>query len=106
MSSKDYHEQSLTPEILNTVADQTKYTDSKENAVTDIVMTDALITYINYLHFGKYNPFYSPSFIDANNIEGFKAAEVLYQALQKNDLQKTILDTQPEFRNMLISRII
>lgn len=95
LSSKDYHEQSLTPEILNTVADQTKYTDSKENAVTDIVMTDALITYINYLHFGKYNPFYSPSFIDANNIEGFKAAEVLYQALQKNDLQKTILNVQP-----------
>lgn len=98
LSSKDYHEQSLTPEILNTVAGQTQYTDTKENAVTDILMTDALITYINYLHFGKYNPFYSSSFIDGNNIEGFKAVEILYQALQKDDLQKTVLDVQPEIK--------
>ncbi|WP_313002923.1 L,D-transpeptidase family protein [Chryseobacterium gleum] len=98
LSSKDYHEQSLTPEILNTVADQTKYTDSKENAVTDILMTDALITYINYLHFGKYNPFYSPSFIDGNDVEGFKASEILYQALQKDDLPKVAFDVQPKIQ--------
>ena len=102
LSAKDYHQENLTSERLNTLRNQPEQTNTKDNAVTDILMTDALITFINDLHFGKYNPFFSSSFIDSNDdIEGFQAGEILYQAVKKGDLSKAVLDVEPKIKEYI-----
>ncbi|WP_245707173.1 L,D-transpeptidase family protein [Epilithonimonas hungarica] len=95
LSSSGYHCQELSPEKLMAIIDS-KFNDSDERAWLDILMTDALITFINNLHFGKYNPKYTSSDIDAGYINGFCSDDKLSFALSQNDFLRTILEVQPQ----------
>ncbi|MPT32902.1 MAG: L,D-transpeptidase [Chryseobacterium sp.] len=97
LSSSGYHCQELSPEKLMAIIDS-KFNDSDERAWLDILMTDALITFINNLHFGKYNPSYTSSFIDINDINGFRSENILLYARQQKDFLKAILDVQPKIK--------
>ncbi|MDF2931492.1 MAG: uncharacterized protein K0R36_823 [Chryseobacterium sp.] len=94
----DYHPETLSLENLRKLRDTSAEINQKEQAVFDILMTDALITFINNLHFGKYNPSYTSSFIDINDINGFRSENILLYARQQKDFLKAILDVQPKIK--------
>lgn len=98
LSLSDYHPEILSLENLRKLRDTPIEINQKEQAMFDILMTDALITFINNLHFGKYNPSYTSSFIDTNDINGFRSENVLLYARQQKDFLNAILDAQPKIK--------
>lgn len=78
----DYHPQYLTYERLNLLTQKFSKQSNSAKAAFDITLTDALITYINHLHYGKLNPDYSADRIDQGNVLGFDAGAILNIALK------------------------
>lgn len=98
LSSSDYHLQELTFEKLKIIRHTPEKITQTEKANLDILMTDALISFINHLHFGKYNPSYSASYIDTNDINGFYAADQLSSVRKEEDLLSLVLKVQPKIQ--------
>jgi len=88
----DYHPKVLLYPELHKLIDQ-KGTP-EEAAAYDILLTDAMIRFINDLHYGKLNPVYTTERID-NGLK-FKAESELLIALQGNDFLRAIDYTQPK----------
>lgn len=98
LSLCDYHWDAISLQKLRKLRDTPAGTNQEEKAVFDILMTDALITFINNLHLGKYNPLYDSSYIDSNDINGFRSEDILMNARQQTDFLQTILEVQPKIK--------
>ena len=89
----DYHQRELTYNKLYLA--QSKTANDQVKASFDVMMTDAIITLVNNLHYGKLNPEFPAKKIDVENITEFKGDKILTDALQINNLMCVILDVQP-----------
>ncbi len=98
LSRSDYHLESLSFEKLKQWRDFPSEKNKKEKASFDILLTDGLITFMNHLHFGKYNPLYDSSALDSSRINGFCADELLSTARMQTDFQGAILKAQPKIK--------
>lgn len=98
LSSSDYHLQNLSFENLGVLKHPPENISPKDKAMQDILITDALISLINNLHFGKYNPFYTVSQFDKGFINGFYSVEALSYARGQNDFIKAILQARPKIQ--------
>ncbi|BAP32416.1 uncharacterized protein CHSO_3379 [Chryseobacterium sp. StRB126] len=98
LSLSDYHWDAISLQKLRNLRDTPAEKNPNEKAVFDILMTDALISFINNLHFGKYNPLYDSSYIDTNDVNGFRSEDILTNARQQKDFLKTILEVQPKIK--------
>ncbi|QBO59330.1 L,D-transpeptidase family protein [Chryseobacterium salivictor] len=98
MSSYANQPQEFSAEKLKKAAHPTTAKDSVAMIRNDILITDQLITFLNHLHFGKYNPFYKADEIDERNIDGFRADEILAGALRKRNLQNAASEAQPKIK--------
>ena len=94
----DYHSQYLTYQKLNLLTQKFSKQSDNSKAAFDIILTDALITYINHLHYGKLNPDYPAAKIDQGASSTFDAAAILNDALKqkKTDFMKMVLSAQPQ----------
>jgi murein L,D-transpeptidase YcbB/YkuD len=90
----DYHPKELLYDTMHRLIE--KGSTDAEKARTDIFLTDAMIRFINDLHFGKLNPAYAKTGIDKGS--HFKADNVLLNALKNTDLMSAIDDVQPKLK--------
>lgn len=98
LSLSDYHLESLSFKKLKQWRDFPSEKNQQERVLFDILLTDGLITFINNLHFGKYNPLYNSSRIDSSRTNGFCADEILSVARLQADFQGAILEAQPTIK--------
>ena len=98
LSLSDYHLENLSFEKLKQWRDFPSEKNQKERSMFDILLTDGLITFINDLHFGKYNPLYHKSRIDTSRINGFCADEILSTARLQTDFRGAIRNAQPKIK--------
>jgi len=91
LNHEDYHPKMLLYPELHKLIDQ-KGTQ-EEAAAYDILLTDAMIRFINDLHYGKLNSVYTMKKIDSG--VKFKAEHELLVALQGNDFLHAIDGAQP-----------
>jgi murein L,D-transpeptidase YcbB/YkuD len=89
----DYHPQGLTYELLHKV--QAIKASSSDKVYFDVILTDAIITLINHLHYGKLNPDFPSNRVDADDITQFKGDKILVDALEINNLNGALLNSQP-----------
>jgi len=95
LSHADYHPDELLYSRLHAILEQPNKVRLSQKARFDIMLTDAMITFINHLHYGKLNPEYPANRIDAG-ISGFSAENILLAGLQQNALAKVMLNVQPQ----------
>lgn len=93
LNTVDFYPQELTYDNLHQM--QTGNAGDNEKAYFDVKMTDAIITLINYLHYGKLNPYFPKSKIDARSVIQFRADARLIDALDQKELIPAILVMQP-----------
>jgi murein L,D-transpeptidase YcbB/YkuD len=87
----DYHPKLLLyPELHDLIAQKGT---PEEAAAYDILLTDAMVRFINDLHYGKLNPVYTMNIID-NGVK-FKAERKLFIALKDSDFLQAIDGAQP-----------
>jgi murein L,D-transpeptidase YcbB/YkuD len=77
-----------------------KISNSKK-ARFDILLTDALITFINNVHYGKLNPWYAAEKIDGDMTLPFHAETVLMNARRQPDMTNAIVSVQPRSKQYL-----
>jgi L,D-transpeptidase YcbB len=93
---EDYHPQELVYSRLHTILDHPSQVNNNEKARYEIVITDALLTFMNHLHFGKLNPEFQSGRIDAGASNGFYAKDVLARALLDTNFLKAVINVQPK----------
>jgi murein L,D-transpeptidase YcbB/YkuD len=94
LNTADYRPHDLNCSALNAVA--AGKANNSNRAAFDIKMTDAIITLIYNLHYGKLNPQFGQSRVDAANTAEFKADYALADALEWNTLEDMITGVQPQ----------
>ena len=96
LSHDDYHPKQLLYPKLHEILDTPCKISAGEQADFEILLTDAVITLINHLHYGKLNPYFPQTRIDGGNINGFGTESTLLNALQQKDLMSAIAAVQPK----------
>lgn len=96
LSHDDYHPDQLQYPKLREMLKNLKKGTAKDRGAFEIYLTDALVTFINDLHFGKANPLFPRYQIDKGNIPGFSAEQVLKNALASKDFMTVVLNVQPK----------
>ena len=92
LNHEDYHPKQLLYPELHKLIQQNKKDEAA--ALYDIFLTDAIIRFINDLHYGKLNPVYTTGKIDRGL--RFKTYTVLIAALNSNDFVGMINSIQPK----------
>lgn len=96
LSKDDYHQGELLYPKLREMMNDPKKVIAKDKARFEIVLTDALLTFINDMHFGMANPIFSRAKIDNGNIDSFNAETVLANAFEAKDFMSALLKVQPK----------
>lgn len=95
LAHQDYHAELLQyDELHRLIAEPTK-TDNARKALYDIYLTDALICFINNLHYGRLNPQWTKVKIDRTNKAAFNAETILLNALTQSNFKSAIISVQP-----------
>jgi len=95
LSPTDYHPKELLYDKLNAISETPDKIDDWQKARFDIMLTDAMITMINNLHYGKLNPNYGQIVLD-NGLElPFNAEKELVSILLQPDFKTGVLNVQP-----------
>ncbi len=95
LAHADYHPADIIYSRLHDILERPATVSSAGKAQYDILLTDAMITFINHLHFGKLNPDFPAKKIDRMTAD-FRADIILANALQQRDYTSAILDVQPK----------
>jgi len=95
LAHADYHPLELSYDTLHTLLEKPDKLGSDIAARFDIVLSDALITLINHLHYGKFNPEYTPERIDSGRDLPLHADSFLNAACRQPDLMSVITSVQP-----------
>jgi len=64
-----YHPKELLYSTMHDILDSTSKVDPIQKAWFDMLLSDALITFINHLHFGKLNPIYTNVIVDRQYLD-------------------------------------
>ena len=96
LAHEDYHPQELLYDPLHTMLEEPGKIGNTRKAQFDILLTDALITFMNNLHYGKLNPAYTTDKIDDGTDMPFHAETALLAAKQQNDFMTAVVNVQPK----------
>lgn len=96
LSHNDYHPRELTYTRLHQILDTPGRVTIALQARYDIIFTDAIITLMNHLHYGKLNPECPAARIDAMAVGGFQAAQLLMAGIKTGRVMETIEGAQPK----------
>jgi murein L,D-transpeptidase YcbB/YkuD len=96
LSHDDYHPKELSYSRLHAILEKPLLVSAAEKARYDITLTDALISFINHLHYGKLNPDFPATKIDDGIPGGFNADDMLKLAMAQDDFMKAVFNVQPK----------
>ena len=95
---KDYHPKELSYQLLAGLSDKPDTVTLSEKIRFEVMLTDAMITLIDQLHFGKLNPEYGQARLDAGMNIPLDAVQVLTASLNARYFEDALLNVQPNNR--------
>lgn len=95
LSHNDFHPGDLQFDLHRDILENPKMVSDSVKAKFDVLLTDAVITLLNYLHYGKLNPEYGSNRIDYGMDIPLHAEAILRNIINSTDFNKTILNVQP-----------
>jgi hypothetical protein len=95
LSPADYHPKELGYDKLHAITETPDKVSDEQKARFDIMLTDAMIAMVNYLHYGKLNPTYGQSALDNGLGLPFSAEKELRSILSQPDFKTGLLNVQP-----------
>lgn len=96
MSHANYHPKQLLYDQLHLLMSQPENASAGQKAWYDILLTDAILTFINNLHYGRLNPVWLPGKTDKQRLYGFNAGAVLQKALSDKNFKSIVIGVQPK----------
>jgi murein L,D-transpeptidase YcbB/YkuD len=95
LNHADYHPTELLYTQLHDILERTKQVPIVQQARFEIMLTDAMVSFTNNLHFGKYNPDFPTTKIDKGGLP-FNAIDIINTAMQSKDFMTAIVSAQPK----------
>ncbi|MDO3643683.1 L,D-transpeptidase family protein [Mucilaginibacter sp. L3T2-6] len=95
LSCTDYHLDELPDGRPPGIADTAGKAVALRRARYEILLTDAMLTLINNLHFGKMNSDHPSGRIDRDSTGKFQAGQILQTALLQKDITAVVLGSRP-----------
>ncbi len=95
LNHSDYHPDQLLYPKLHKLMEHPGKPNNRQAALYDIMLTDAVIAFVNNLHYGRLNPDWPASKIDNKVTTNFRAEITLANALRQNDFYSAIISAQP-----------
>ncbi|WP_449436903.1 hypothetical protein [Pedobacter steynii] len=99
LNRKDYHPEKFSYDSLRTMINEPEKMSESAKVQYEILLTDAMITLINHLHYGKLNPEFTATRIDRGGLMSFNTESELIKALSGKDFMMTILNVQPKVKD-------
>lgn len=96
LQRKNYHPEVLSYTVMHDVLSEKRIKSAVQKVEFELMLTDAMISMINHLHFGVYNPNLSQNAMDSAMVNRLNASIFLNEALKSKDLMATILTVQPK----------
>lgn len=97
LSHADFHPGILSYDGLQEMLNTTDTINAARKVRFDLYMTDALITLINHLHYGKLNPSFStPQRDGLEKTRDFDVLELLKTAVASTDFSMSVQSAQPK----------
>jgi murein L,D-transpeptidase YcbB/YkuD len=96
LNHSDYHPKELLYDQLHRLIEQPDKSNIDQKALYDITLTDAILCFINNLHYGRLNPAWPPDKIDLQKDVHFSSAAILSNALIQKDFYSAITIAQPQ----------
>lgn len=91
LSHADYHPEVLTFSSMHDIRDKNSRLTNDERIQFEVFLTDAILSFVNNLHFGKLNPTLTYVKIDSADVGEFSAVQILSNAIAQKDFLNTIL---------------
>jgi murein L,D-transpeptidase YcbB/YkuD len=102
LNHTDYHPKELLFTTMHDILEKPLTLSASQKAWFDMLLSDALITFMNHLHFGKLNPIYTHDIVDKGETAGFCAEEILMEAMKQNDFMSAVLIVQPKIKEYVL----
>jgi len=96
LSHDDYHPNELLYSELHDILEEPLKATTFSKARFDIILTDAVITFMNHLHYGKLNPDFTAGQIDKGINGQFLADVYLNSILGQKNIMQLIVSVQPK----------
>jgi len=96
LQPRDYHPEILTYEKMHSVFGAEMQLSAGQKIEFELMLTDAMVSIINNLHFGAYNPRLSRAAIDNGLRDELRAEIFLHSATASGDLMQAVLTVQPK----------
>jgi len=96
LQRENYHSEILNYEGMYNVTSPKNLVSLAKKIEFEIMLTDAMISMINHLHYGAYNPNLIGSSIDSGLTKGLKAEDFLKTVANNSNLMDSILTVQPK----------
>ena len=102
LNHADYHPNELLYSKLHDILERPGKVSLNQQARFEIMLTDAMVSFANHIHFGKYNPQFAASKIDKEELP-FSAINLINKSLISKDFMLTMISAQP--KNMLYQNL-
>ena len=95
LNQADYHPNELLYTKLHEILEQPARVPLQQKARFEIMLTDAMLSFANNLHYGKYNPSYPALRIDKGALT-FDAISLINKAMISKDFMQAFVSAQPQ----------
>jgi murein L,D-transpeptidase YcbB/YkuD len=95
LDQRDFHPDEINYDKLQLLRSKKNLATEKERETFDVQLTDAMITFMNYLHYGKFNVNYSSIKTDWDSDSDFNAVKNLIAFLYSKDFFTAMTSVQP-----------
>ncbi|MBC7416626.1 MAG: L,D-transpeptidase family protein [Pedobacter sp.] len=95
LNVEDFHPADLLYKQIQFLDEQPNVLSSDQRAIFDLLLTDAMITFVNQLHYGKFNTDLTPAKIDEGGIGDLDAVKKLTTMGESKDFYTEIINAQP-----------
>lgn len=95
LSYTDYHPGELSYGVLHDIAEPTGKVGTDQQARFEIMLTDAILTFMVHLHYGKLNPELPAAKIDSGQ-GNLRVEAILAQAMLHSEIAEVLLNVQPK----------
>jgi murein L,D-transpeptidase YcbB/YkuD len=95
LAGANYHQNELSYNTLHDILEVPWTVSAAQQARFDLLLSDAMIAYMNHLHYGRRNPAHPAVQIDHGIRDGFHAEMMLAGALGQTDLISAVTSVQP-----------
>jgi len=94
LNRNDFHPELLSYDALRPLTKPNASIPAQQ--IFDIYLTDALLTLINHLHYGKFNPVFYREVLETNSALKFSAVRHLQKALGERNFMSFLVSAQPQ----------